>query len=323
MPTLSVESSKAPTSFKGIYTALVTPFLPDGAIDWKSYEALLEAQLRGQVHGIVVCGTTAESPTLAIEEKRDLIKMAVQKCRSRAFVVAGTGSNDTMKTIRDSQAACQLGVDALLVVTPYYNKPSQAGLEAHFNTVANECSAPIVLYNVPGRTGVSLAATTVAKLARHPRIVGIKEATGNMALMSEMKVAVDTALAGTKRHFSFLSGDDVTFLPFLACGGDGIISVASNVLPNCMRMLFEDWMEGRVGSAQALHDKLTLFFNALFIEPNPVPTKAILSWNEKMGSNVRLPLVEMQPENAKKVKQVWDALLAHLKADRPREDIHG
>ncbi len=322
MQILSNENSRP--VFKGIYTALVTPFLPDGSVDMKNYERLLDAQLAGGVHGVVPCGTTGESPVLTSEEKLLLIKTAVKKCKGRALVVAGTGSNDTLKTLQDSKAACEAGVDGLLVVTPYYNKPSQAGLEAHFRAVADGVTAPIILYNVPGRTCVSLAPATVARLSTHPRIAGIKEATGNLGLLTEMRNAV-AQQPGRKADvpFYFLSGDDITFWPFLACGGDGVISVSSNILPSCMRMLYEDWNEGRNGSGLALHDKLSHFFNMLFIEPNPVPLKTLLGWQGRMNAKVRLPLVEMDIMNAEKLRRSWDALLPHLQKDNPREDIHG
>ena len=308
-------------SFRGVFTALVTPFLPNGSIDWKSYEQLLERQLAAGIDGVVPCGTTGESPTLTSEEKRQLVEATVKVCRGRCLVVAGTGSNDTVKTVKDSLAACEAGADALLVVTPYYNKPSQAGLEAHFRAVADAVSAPVILYNVPGRTNVSLTPSTVAKLAVHSRIVAIKEATGNLALLMEMKTAV--AAAAPKKSFDFLSGDDPTFWPFLASGGHGCISVASNVLPRSLRMIYEDWNEGRIGSGLALHEKLAAFFNILFIEANPVPVKTLLSWQKHMGADVRLPLAALMPESATKLKQTWESLLPHLRDDRPREDIHG
>lgn len=307
-------------SFRGVYTAIVTPFLPDGSVDWKAYDRLLDQQIAGGVHGVVPCGTTGESPVLATEEKRQLIAKAVEKCKGRALVIAGTGSNDTAKAIKDTKMASEVGADAVLVVTPYYNKPSQAGMEAHFKAVADESSVPVILYNVPGRTNVSMTAATVAKLAMHSRIVGIKEATGNLALLMEMRSAV---AAATNKPFEFLSGDDPTFWPFLACGGHGVISVASNVLPRCMRMLYEDWHEGRMGSGLALHEKLSEFFNVLFVEPNPVPIKALMSWHGRMSPKTRLPLVDMTQDNAAKVKKCWESLLPHLREDRPREDIHG
>ena len=322
MQILSKENSRP--VFKGIYTALVTPFLPDGSVDIKNYERLLDAQLAGGVHGVVPCGTTGESPVLTNEEKLLLIKTAVKKCKGRALVIAGTGSNDTLKTVQDSVAACEAGVDGLLIVTPYYNKPSQSGLEAHFRAVADASTVPIILYNVPGRTCVSLAPATVAKLSAHPRIAGIKEATGNLGLLTEMRQAV-AQQPGRKADapFYFLSGDDITFWPFLACGGDGVISVSSNILPACMRMLFEDWNEGRNGSGLALHERLSHFFNMLFIEANPVPLKTLLARQGRMNAKVRLPLVDMDPENVEKLRRSWEALLPHLQKDNPREDIHG
>lgn len=321
MQILSKENSRP--VFRGIYTALVTPFQKDGSIDIARYEQLLDDQLKSGVHGVVPCGTTGESPVLTSEEKKLLISTAVKKCKGRALVIAGTGSNDTAKTIQDSKAACELGVDALLVVTPYYNKPTQAGMEAHFKAVADQSSVPVILYNVPGRTNVSLAASTVAKLAAHPKVIGIKEATGNLALLTEMRGAVTKTLESKSKPFYFLSGDDVTFWPFLACGGDGVISVSSNVLPACMRMMYEDWNEGRVGSGLGLHEKLSHFFNMLFVEPNPVPVKAVLAWQGRMTDTVRLPLVSLSNESAEKLKQSWEALLPHLRRDLPREDIHG
>ncbi|MBI3542939.1 MAG: 4-hydroxy-tetrahydrodipicolinate synthase [Deltaproteobacteria bacterium] len=321
MRILSSESSSK--IFKGVYTALVTQFLPDGSLDLKNFDKLLDAQLAGGVHGVVPCGTTGESPVLTSEEKLALVRASVAKCKGRALVIAGTGSNDTVKTLKDSKAAADAGADALLVVTPYYNKPSQAGLEAHFRAVADESTVPVILYNVPGRTGVSLAPSTVAKLSLHPRILAIKEATGNMATLTEMRLAVTQLQAQAKKPFYFLSGDDPTFWPFLANGGDGVISVSSNVLPACMRMMYEDWNEGRTGQGLALHEKTFSFFNMLFVEANPVPVKALLASLGRMGATVRAPLAELQPESFEKLKRSWDALLPHLRGDRPREDIHG
>lgn len=322
MQVLSKENSSP--VFRGIFTALVTPFLPDGSLDLKAYERLIDAQLQSGVHGVVPVGTTGESPTLSAEEKLLLIRTAAAKCRGRALVIAGTGSNDTLKTIKDSKAASEAGADAVLVVTPYYNKPSQAGLDAHFRAIADESPVPVILYNVPGRTGVSLAAATVAKLSTHPKIVGIKEATGNLTLLTEIRQAVANQANRKKdKPFYSLSGDDVTFWPFMASGGDGVISVSSNVLPVCMRMMFEDWNEGRIGTGLALHEKLCHFFNTLFIESNPVPVKQVLGWQGRMNANVRLPLVGLHPESAEKLKRSWEALLPHLREDHPREDIHG
>ncbi len=307
--------------FRGIYTALVTPFTSEGAIDHDAWDALLKAQLRAGVHGVVPCGTTGESPTLSNGEKLVLIQSAVKACvptKGKTAVVAGTGTNDTRETCEFTAQVSELGVDACLVVTPYYNKPSQAGLERHFKFVADASKVPIILYNVPGRTGVSLTPATVARLATHPNIAGIKEASGDLNLFMRMRAAVGQE---TKRAFYFLSGDDPTFWPFLAMGGDGMISVASNVVPGCMRMIFENWNEGRTGAGFALFEKLHPLLRNLFIEANPVPLKQILSYIGKATSIVRPPLAPLSPENAAKLKAVWDALLPHLKEDRPREEL--
>lgn len=307
-----MQTSSNTSSFRGVFTAIVTPFLDNGEIDWKNYEKLLDFQLTGGVHGIIPCGTTGESPTLSGDEKAKLVEIAVERCRGKARVIAGTGSNDTKATIDNSKRACAAGADALLVVTPYYNKPSQAGLEAHFRAVADASPAPVILYNVPGRTGVSLAAATVAKLAAHPKIVGIKEATGNLGLLSEMRTAVRAAVPA--KSFVFLSGDDITFWPFMACGGDGVISVASNVLPRGMRRLFDASEARRLESGLALHEQLSAFFNGLFIEANPGPVKHVLSWTQEINDRPRLPLVPVQPDTSQKLKKIWSALPAEMRS---------
>ncbi len=310
MQTLSKKSS-----FKGVFTALATPFTKSSAIDWQSYEVLLDSQIQTGVAGVVVCGTTGESPTLTSEEKKKLIELAVRKCNGRLLVVAGTGSNNTQKTIEESKSACDLGVDGLLVVTPYYNKPTQKGLEAHFTAVADACHAPLILYNVPGRTSVSLNAVTVASLAGHPSVLGIKEATGSLSFFSELRTKIKQK---TKKDFYFLTGDDPTFWPFLACGGDGVISVASNVFPKNMCALYECWVAAKTTAGLALHDGLFSFLEALFIETNPAPVKQFLSWRLGFSPTVRLPLVELQKENLEKIKGVWDSLSSSLREDNPQ-----
>lgn len=307
-------------SFKGVYTALVTPFADDESIDWKAYEALIHAQLAARVHGVVPVGTTGETPNLSDEEKLELISRAVALCKDKALVIAGTGTNSTTDSMEFTIKACSLGIDAALVVTPYYNKPSQAGLIAHYQAIADVTSVPLILYNVPSRTGVSLSAASVGELAKHPNIGGIKEASGDLNLFFQMKDAVQK---NRKTPFFFLSGDDTTFWPFLACGGDGTISVASNIVPNCMRMLFEDWNEGRVGQGLALFTRLHEFFESLFIESNPVPLKTLFAETKRMRADVREPLAPLLPENRAKLLAVWNSLLPHIQQDKPREDLHG
>jgi 4-hydroxy-tetrahydrodipicolinate synthase len=294
--------------WEGAFTALATPFTAKGEIDWAAYDRLLERQLRGGVSGVVPCGTTGESPTLTKDEKLKLIEAAVKACKGKALVLAGTGSNNTAQSIEFSKAAADRGVDGLLVVVPYYNKPSQAGLEAHFTAIADSTDKPLILYNVPGRTITSLSAATVGKLAAHPRINGIKEATGNLAVLTEMREQVAKHAPG--RAFAWLSGDDPTLLPFMAAGGNGVISVASNILPAAMARLCK-------GGPGALKEFETLFsfFNALFVEANPVPCKVVLQWLGLCESTVRLPLVGLSPESEAKLRRAWEALPAEYRQE--------
>lgn len=294
--------------WEGAFTALATPFTVKGDVDWAAYERLLERQLRGGISGVIPCGTTGESPTLTKEEKLKLIELAAKACKGKALVLAGTGSNNTMASVELSKAACDHGADGLLIVVPYYNKPSQAGLEAHFTAIADAVEKPVILYNVPGRTITSLTATTVGHLARHPRIIGIKEATGNMAVLTEMREQV--ARLAPSRAFTWLSGDDPTLLPFLAVGGQGVISVASNILPGAMVRLCK-------GGPTAFKEFETLFafFNALFVEANPVPCKTVLQWLGLCESAVRLPLVGLAPESEAKLRRAWEALPAEYRQE--------
>jgi 4-hydroxy-tetrahydrodipicolinate synthase len=269
--------------FKGVWTAVVTPFNSDGSIDWSSYEALLKRQAEAGVTGVVACGTTAETPTLSKDEKKKLIEFTVQALKGKCGVIAGSGSNSTSDTIEFSKWASATGVDGLLVVTPYYNKPSQAGMIAHFTATADACLKPVILYNVPGRTNVSINAETVETLSRHERIVGIKDATADMDYLRDVARRVDD-------DFALLSGDDPTFLSFLGAGGHGAISVASNLIPSEMVRLCDD-------RSDELNERFSQLFKDLFIEPNPVPVKYAMSLKNWMKPNVRLPLVEMTDQS--------------------------
>ncbi len=250
---------------KGIYTAIVTPFESSGKIDREAFRKLLRAQRDAGIHGVIPCGTTGESPTLSIEEKKTLVQVAIEELKgSETAVIAGTGGNDTQETVEFSAWASQQGVSGVLVVTPYYNKPPQEGLLTHYRAVAEAVSCEVILYNVPGRTGVSLTAETIAELARHPRIRTIKEATGNVAFASEI---LDLC---RKKGVSIdvLSGDDPTFLPLLSVGAVGIISVASNVVPAAMVALWQSFLSGSLPEATAQHRKLYPLFRDLFLEAN-------------------------------------------------------
>jgi 4-hydroxy-tetrahydrodipicolinate synthase len=275
---------------RGVFTALVTPFQPDGRVDMDAFKRLLKDQATAGVDGVIPCGTTGESPTLSHEEKKTLIRTAIDELKgTRVQVIAGTGSNDTAETVELSQWASAAGAAGVLVVTPYYNKPSQAGLEAHFRAVADAVHCEVMLYNVPGRTGVSLAAETIVRLAEHPRIRSLKEATGNIAFTSEILDKLTLA----RRSLALFSGDDATYLPFLAVGGSGVVSVASNLFPRAMVALQKAVDEDRLGDARALHARFYPLFRDLFVESNPVPVKAALELLGFCGSHVRAPLVTL------------------------------
>lgn len=290
----------------GVWTALVTPFDSKERIDKDAFHSLLETQIEAGVEGVVICGTTGESPTLSEDEKKFLIQEAVKKCRKKIRVLAGTGSNCTSDTIGFSQQAQDLGVDGFLVVVPYYNKPSQRGLQKHFESLAEKVKLPILLYNVPGRTIVSLSASTVASLSRHPRIVGIKEASGNMNTLTEMRGALEQS---QRKSFTFLTGDDPTYLPFLASGGHGVISVMSNLIPKTAVEMQKKFERGETKAAFELFEMCHSFFNHLFVEANPVPLKYLMGRLKICRPEVRSPLAGMLSENEKRVSASWNELV--------------
>lgn len=293
-------SVAAKHALRGVWTALVTPFNATGGVDIGAYRALLQDQRLASVAGVVPCGTTGESPTLTLEEKKELILLAIQEMDgSDCGVIAGTGTNDTAETIELSQWASQKDVDGVLIVTPYYNKPSQAGMEAHFRAVADVITCPIVLYNVPGRTGVSLTAETITRLAAHPRIQALKEATGNVALTSE--ILDHLTHAGLRQKFALLSGDDATFLPLLSVGAQGVISVASNLFPRGMVALQTAYERGEVAAARELHERFYPLFRDLFLDSNPVPIKAALKHAGWCRDDVRLPLIPLATDSCEKL----------------------
>jgi 4-hydroxy-tetrahydrodipicolinate synthase len=285
--------------FRGTFTALVTPF-SDGGIDVSALEDLIEKQIAAGITGIVAIGTTGESPTLSHEEREQVIGVAVAKANKRCLVLAGTGSNSTQHAIADTKQAETLGVDAALLVAPYYNKPSQEGLFRHFKTIADATSLPIMLYNIPGRCGVDIAPETVARLAKECRnIVSIKEASGSVERVGELRRRLPNA-------FTILSGDDSLTLPFMAVGAVGVVSVASNLFPSEVCALARACESGDLKSAQKLHRKLLPLFKDLFIEPNPVPVKTALGWRGAMSPDVRLPLCEMSEANQARLRKTLE-----------------
>jgi 4-hydroxy-tetrahydrodipicolinate synthase len=285
--------------FRGTFTALVTPFR-DGGIDVSAFEQLIDSQIAAGITGIVAIGTTGESPTLSHEERDEVIRVAVTRANKRCLVFAGTGSNSTEHAIDLTKNAENLGVDAALLVAPYYNKPSQQGLFRHFNAIADTTRLPIMLYNIPGRCGVDIIPETAARLAKECRnIVSIKEASGSVERIGELRRHLPDA-------FTILSGDDSLTLPFMALGAVGVVSVASNLFPSEVCALVRACESGDLKTAEKLHRRLLPLFKDLFIEPNPVPVKAALGWRGTMSSEVRLPLCEMSEANNARLRKTLD-----------------
>ncbi len=277
------------TIFKGMASALITPMTSDG-VDYEALGRLIEFQIANGIHALVAVGTTGENATLEPEDQKEVIRFVVEKVAGRVPVIAGTGTNNTEHVLHNTRNACEVGADAVLVVTPYYNKATQNGLIAHFTKVAEESTVPVILYNVPGRTGCNLLPKTVAKLAEHPNIVAIKEATGNMSQMVELM-----ALCGDK--LDVYSGEDALTVPFISMGAAGTISVLSNVAPKLSVEMVEKAFAGDYAGAAALQCKLLPLINALFSEVNPIPAKAAAA-AMGFGANIlRLPLTPMEPQN--------------------------
>ena len=282
--------------FKGAIVAIVTPF-KKGKVDEASLRKLIEFQIKNGTDGIVPCGTTGESSTLSHEEHDKVVEIAIDAVNKRVPVIAGTGSNSTAEAIRLTRHAYQAGADGALMVAPYYNRPTQEGLYQHYKAVAEAVPIPIIIYNIPGRTGVNINPDTLARLARIKNIVGVKEASGSIKQMSDV-----ISLCGPK--FDVLSGDDLFTLPLMSMGGRGVISVISNVAPADMAGLVDAFAAGDMKKAQALHFKMSGLIDALFIETNPTPVKAALSLMKKISYEVRLPLYKLSDANYEKVKKV-------------------
>ena len=281
---------------KGAITAIVTPF-KNGQFDEAAYRELIELQVKGGIHGIVPCGTTGESPTLSHAEHKRVVETCIDQVKKRVVVIAGSGSNNTAEALELTQHAQQAGADAALMITPYYNKPTQEGLYQHYKTVASQTKIPIVVYNVPGRTSVNLLPETVARLAELPNIVGLKDATG------DLKQGCKTLeLCGDK--ITVLSGDDFTTFPLLCVGGQGVISVVSNVAPADMAGMCNAFFKGDLAKARELHYKMWPLMEAMFFETNPTPAKTALRMMGKITGEIRQPLWTMSAANEDKLRQV-------------------
>lgn len=273
--------------FTGAYTALATPFCPDGSLDADRLRDLVERQILAGIDGLVPVGTTGESPTLDTSEHIEVIRIVIEAAAGRVQVVAGTGANSTAEAIELTQAALDLGANGTLQVTPYYNKPTQTGLIRHFSAIA-DLGLPVVLYNVPGRSSCEIAVSTIAELAQHPKVVCVKEAGGSVDRVSRIKDVCD---------IDVLSGDDALTLPMMAVGAGGVISVASNVAPQAVADLVHAAAAGRWTDALALHRRYYPLFTRLFVETNPIPVKAAMEMAGLGPAFYRLPLCEMSAAN--------------------------
>ena len=288
--------------FKGAITAIVTPFRMNGELDEESLRNLIEFQIKNKIDGIVPCGTTGESPTLDYGEHDRVIEIVVDTAKGRVPIIAGTGSNSANEAIEMTRHAADAGADASLQVCPYYNKPTQEGLYRHFSAIAKAVDIPMVIYNIQGRTAVNLDTSTFARLVKeHSNIVGVKEASGNIAQMMDV-------LNELPKNFTVLSGDDNMTLPLMALGGKGVISVASNIIPREMHDLTEHALKGNFEKARKMHFKLLPLFKGIFIETNPIPIKAALAMKGMIKESYRLPMCEMKPENRERLRKILRAL---------------
>jgi 4-hydroxy-tetrahydrodipicolinate synthase len=281
--------------------AIVTPFDAQGAIDWDAFGLLLERQIQHGTDGIIVCGTTGEASTLDQEEFMAVIGTCVEVVRNRVPVIAGTGGNNTQNVIDTSKAVQDLGVDGLLVVAPYYNKPPQGGMIRHFEAVLDAVETPVVLYNVPGRTASNIASSTTLFLSQHENCVGIKEASGDLEQVQEILFAAPD-------DFVVLSGDDALTFAMMALGGHGVVGVASNVIPGHMKRMAHALIAGDLGTARQIQKEVLPLMSALFVESNPIPVKAALAHLGLIQDTLRLPLVSASVETRRRVAEILDGL---------------
>jgi 4-hydroxy-tetrahydrodipicolinate synthase len=289
--------------FSGTFTALVTPFR-NGEVDVEALEGMVEFQIQHGVSGLVPCGTTGETPAMSEAEDRVVVETVMRVADGRVPVIAGTGSNSTDMAIKYTRMAQEVGADGSLQVAPYYNKPTQEGLYRHFAAIAESTDLPLVLYNIPGRTGVTISAETMARLAEIPNVVGVKDSTLSMNMISDV-----TSLCG--EEFDVLSGDDPMTLPLIALGGRGVISVASNVAPGAVSDMVRALLEGDWERGRELHFELLPLFRALFVETNPIPVKTAASLLGLCSDEMRLPLVPMEGEKLRLLQETLDRS-AHL-----------
>jgi 4-hydroxy-tetrahydrodipicolinate synthase len=287
-------------SFQGTGTAMVTPFTADGQIDEPALRRFVDFQISEGVDMLLPCGTTGEGATLEADETDRVLRIVLDQARKRVPVILGAGNNSTRKAVEGTARAMKLGADGVLSVGPYYNKPTQRGYLEHFKAVA-DVGIPIIVYNVPGRTGSNIEASTMLKLAELPNIVAVKEASGNLGQMMDI-------LRSRPPEFRVLSGDDAITLPLIAAGGDGVVSVMSNETPGMMSQMTNAALAGDFARARELHYKMLPLMNANFIESNPIPVKAVLAMMGIIGENYRLPMVPMTPANRSQIQKIAEAL---------------
>jgi 4-hydroxy-tetrahydrodipicolinate synthase len=292
--------------FSGSMVALVTPMTADGGLDWVAWDRLLDFHVAEGSDGIVVAGTTGESPALAVEEIEELTRRAVARCRGKMKIVVGCGTNATATTVARTRLLSRLGVDGVMIVAPYYNKPPQEGLYRHFAAAADASAVPVILYNVPSRTAVDVLPSTIARLAQHPQIVGVKEAIGTLQRARELR-------ALCPEDFTLLSGDDASFVDFLSVGGKGVISVTANVAPRAMREACAAALAGDLAAARAIDAALQPLHRDLFVEASPIPVKWAVAQLGLIGGGLRLPLVELSATHRDLVLRAMRAAGIELK----------
>lgn len=283
--------------FGHVLTAMITPFDANNHVDFNTMTTLIEHLIRNGTEGLVITGTTGESSTLSSEEREEIYEHVVNVVNKRVPVLAGTGTNDTKSSIIQTKIASKFGVDGIMLVSPYYNRPNQAGLYEHFNTIANSTDLPIMLYNIPGRTSVYIEPETIIELSKIENIVSVKESNGNLD-------HITTIIANTPSEFTVYSGDDSMTLPIMAVGGTGVVSVASHIIGIEINKMVKSFIAGNISEAGQLHRELLPIMNALFMSPSPAPVKAALKLKGLDVGSVRLPLVDLTKEEQKMLKQL-------------------
>jgi 4-hydroxy-tetrahydrodipicolinate synthase len=289
---------------RGAYTALITPFLEDGSVDYEQLEKNVVFQIENGIDGLLALGTTAETPTLTKEEKNKIIDCCMRTINGRVPLMVGTGSNSTAKTIKNTMEAEKMGADIALIVTPYYNKPTQEGIFQHFKAVVDATDIPILVYNIEGRTGRNIETDTLKRIAQLEGIIGVKEASGNMSQIQ----SVITEIGDQKDSFNVMSGDDSLTLPLLSLGGQGVVSVISNLYPKEMSTMVREALKGNFEEARSIHNKLLPMMKGAFIETNPSPIKGAMKYVGMDTGEVRLPLVKLTSENVGLIETIVEAI---------------